>query len=479
MVDQYGVMKRSRRFSVARGRLPGRAFAIGASIALVSTGLFVTDASSANSDATTSWTVYHGDAAGLGVSTVLSAVNTARRAWISPSLNGQLYGEPLVYDGRVYVATEENLVYALSASDGRVLWSRHLARAVPSSALPCGDISPVVGITGTPVIDPSRNEIFVVADEFVGGAPQHKLVGLNTSSGAIELNERVDPPGSDPAAQLQRTGLNLDQGHVVFAMGGNFGDCAAYRGRVISVAETGSTPKIFSVDAQPGNSQGAIWMGGAAPAVDAHGGVWVSVGNGSVHTSSQPYDDSDSALDLTAAMHLRQFFAPAVWAQDNAADYDMTTVPVLLGDGQVILAGKSPRTYLLNGAHLGGIGHPEAIATGLCSNDIDGGSAVVGMVVYLPCLNGPVAVRVGTSPPTLSVLWNASVGGGPPIYAAGLVWTIGQNGTLYGLNPATGAVRQQAGVGAPANHFATPSVGDSLLLAPSATRVVAFHASVH
>jgi outer membrane protein assembly factor BamB len=470
-------MNGSRRSLVTSAKM--RAFAVGAVIALVSTGLFATGASSANNDATTSWTVYHGDAAGLGTSTVLSAVNTSQPAWTSPSLDGQLYGEPLVFDRRVYVATEENVVYALSSSNGRILWSRHLAAAVPSSALPCGDITPVVGITGTPVIDPTRSEIFVVADEFVGGAPEHKLVGLNTSTGAVELNERVDPPGSVPSAQLQRSGLNLDEGHVVFAMGGNYGDCAAYRGRVISVAETGSRPAIFSVDAAPGDSQGAIWMGGGAPAVDAHGGVWVSVGNGSVHSANQPYDDSDSALDLTVAMHLRQFFAPAVWAQDNAADYDMTTVPVLLRDGQVILAGKSPRTYLLNGAHLGGIGHPEAITTGLCSNDIDGGSAVVGTVAYLPCLNGPVAVRVGTSPPTLRVLWNASVGGGPPIYAAGLVWTIGQNGTLYGLNPATGAVRQQAVVGVPANHFPTPSVGDSLLLAPSATQVVAFHASVH
>jgi outer membrane protein assembly factor BamB len=455
------------------------AFVLFGALVLASTGVVATSASSADSDASTSWTVYHGDAAGLGVSTALSAVNTARPAWTSPSLSGQLYGEPLVFEGRVFVATEEDMVYALSSASGRVLWSRHLARAVPSSALPCGDISPVVGITGTPVIDPTRSEIFVVADELVGGAEQHKLVGLNTSTGAIELNERVDPPGSDPAAQLQRTGLNLDEGHVVFAMGGNYGDCAAYRGRVISVAETGSRPAVFSVDARPGDSQGAIWMGGAAPAVDSHGGVWVSVGNGSVHTPSQPYDDSDSALDLTSTMRLRQFFAPAVWAQDNAADYDMTTVPVLLGDGQVILAGKSPRTYLLNGAHLGGIGHPEAITTGVCSNDIDGGSAVVGTVAYLPCLNGPVAVRVSTSPPSLRVLWSASVGGGPPIYAAGLVWTMGQNGTLYGLNPSTGAVRQTATVGAPANHFPTPSVGDSLLLATSATRVVAFRASVH
>jgi hypothetical protein len=60
--------------------------------------------------------------------------------------------------------------------------------------------------------------------------------------------------------------------------------------------------------------------------------------------------------------------------------------------------------------------------------------------------------------------------------AGGLVWTIGQDGTLDGLDPATGAVRQQASVGAPANHFPTPAVGDGVLLAPAADRVVAFAA---
>jgi len=60
--------------------------------------------------------------------------------------------------------------------------------------------------------------------------------------------------------------------------------------------------------------------------------------------------------------------------------------------------------------------------------------------------------------------------------AAGLVWTIGQDGTLSGLDPATGAVRQQASIGPPANHFPTPSVGDGLLVAASADRVVAFTA---
>ena len=98
----------------------------------------------------------------------------------------------------------------------------------------------------------------------------------------------------------------------------------------------------------------------------------------------------------------------------------------------------------------------------------------MGNIVYLPCVSGTVAVKVAANPPGLSRLWSAGVGGGPPIVAAGLVWTIGQNGTLYGLDPSTGAVRQQASIGVPANHFPTPSVGGGVLLAPAANRVVAF-----
>jgi len=145
--------------------------------------------------------------------------------------------------------------------------------------------------------------------------------------------------------------------------------------------------------------------GGAAPVVDARGNVWVSVGNGSVHSTGQAYDDSDSALELTANGRLEQYFAPSSWTSDNASDFDMSTAPVLLADGQVVLAGKSPVVYLLNGEHLGGIGKQEASLSSVCSNDIDGGSAIVGMTVYLPCLNGPVAVRVSKTPASLKVLW--------------------------------------------------------------------------
>ena len=322
-----------------------------ATLALLLASLGVASfAETAESATTNSWTVYHGNVAGTGVATGLASVSTQSPRWISPSLNGELYGEPLVEGNAIYVATETNYVYALSSSTGHVLWSHQVAPPVPSSALPCGDIVPDVGITGTPVIEPARHELFVLADEMLSGHPHHVLVGLDLANGALKLRRDVDPAGSDPAALLQRTGLTLDRGRIVFAMGGNYGDCASYRGSVISVAESGANQETFTVDNRPGDSQGAIWMGGAAPVVDSSGNVWVSTGNGSVHSGGQAYDDSDGVLELSASMHLAQYFAPSDWPANNAADLDMSTAPVLLGTSQVLLAGKSALpTFLTRG----------------------------------------------------------------------------------------------------------------------------------
>jgi polyvinyl alcohol dehydrogenase (cytochrome) len=424
-----------------------------------------------------SWTVYHGGPAGLGTAASVAHIDTAARAWTSPRLDGRLYGEPLVWAGRVYAATENDTVYALSAATGRVAWSRHLGRPVPAGDLPCGDIGPVVGITGTPVIDRARGEIFVVADELRRGRPAHILTGLSTSSGRPELSTDVDPPGASTAALLQRTGLNLDGGQVVFGFGGNFGDCASYRGRVVAVPAAGGRPRYFTVDGGAGESQGAVWLGGGAPAVDRAGHIWVSTGNGSVHAAGHAYDDSDGLIELSASMRRLQYFAPADWAANNAEDLDMSTVPVLLPDHQVLLAGKSDLVYLLSSAHLGGIGRALATLRSGCASNIDGGIAVTGRTAYLPCLSGILAVRAASTPPLLRVLWRTGTGGGPPVAAAGLVWTIGQDGSLYGLSPVTGAVRQRAVIGPVANHFPTPAVAGGLMLVPAASQVIAFRAA--
>jgi len=431
-------MSRRRRLAAGLVALAGLTWAAGGAAAA---------AVSPDPASAASWTVYHGSPRGTGVAGPVTAVDTRTRAWTSPTLDGELYGEPLVFAGRVYVATQNDTVYALSAATGAVAWSAHLGSPVPSTSLPCGDITPTVGITGTPVIDPARAEIFVVADEMVNGSPAHMLTGLATATGRTEMTQDVDPPGADPAALLQRTGLTLDDGRVVFGMGGNYGDCGSYRGRVIAAPETGGK-----------------------------GHVWVSVGNGSVDSPSQPFDHSDSVLELSPTMRLLQYFAPSDWASNNAQDLDLSTAPALLPDGQVIGAGKNRTVYLLDGAHLGGIGSEQASLGSACGDDIDGGVAVSGMTVYLPCQSGTIAVRAEQSPPALRLLWSSGTGGGPPILAAGLIWTIGQNGTLYGLNRATGTVRQQTSIGAVANHFPTPAVAGGLMLAAAARNVVAFAA---
>src|SRR5215469_1906309 len=434
----------------------------------------LTSTPSAGPAATPSWTVYHGDPAGGGVAAGVGSVDTAARAWTSPMLDGQLYGEPLVFGDQVYVATEADTVYALSAATGAIAWRVRLGTPVPSTLLSCGNINPAVGITGTPVIDQARHEIFVVTEELKRGKPAHLLVGLDTTSGQVELSQDVDPPGQPPANGLQRTALTLDDGRVYFGFGGPSHDCGFYRGRVVSVSESGGTPRFFTVDAGPGEKQGAIWMGGAAPAVDADGDLWVATGNGSMAPGVHAYDDSDAVVELSPSLRLLQFFTPATWQVDNSEDLDMAIEPVLLPDGQVIAAGKSQVVYLLNGAHLGGVGGQQAELGPACSTNIDGGSADRGMTVYLPCIGGIIAVKAFSSAPALHLLWS-SAGGGPPIMADGLVWTIGQNGQLYGLDPATGNIRRQAAIGVPANHFPTPGIGDGLMLATSAQNVVAFH----
>jgi polyvinyl alcohol dehydrogenase (cytochrome) len=421
------------------------------------------------------WLVYHGDLTGSGMDSSGSSFAPAHQAWVSANLGGKLYGEPLVVGTDVFVATENDAVVALSAATGAVVWSTTVGTAVPAGDLPCGDIGPTVGITSTPVVDTSRNEIFVVADELVGGLIQHHLFGLNLSDGAVLMNQAVDPPGSDPKAQLQRVALTLDAGQVVFGFGGNSGDCSTYHGWLVAVPEAGGASKTFQVDSGPGESQGAIWMGGAAPIVDSQGNIWVATGNGSNTHAGDPYDDSDGVLELSSSLSLLQYFAPGSWTQDNLTDADLgSSSPAVLPNGLVFQAGKSGTGYLLKQSALGGIGGQVAQLPSLCGGVVDGGDAFANSIVYAPCGGGIAAVKVGASPPSLTRLWQTSSGSsGPPIIAGGTIWTIGGT-TLFGLDPTTGSPVHQFPLGTEANHFPTPSVGDGLLLAPASDRVFAF-----
>ncbi len=417
-----------------------------------------------------------------------SARNTkllpSRRAWTSPVLDGQLYGEPLVADGRVVAATENDTVYVMAANSGHILWSRHLASAVPSRYLPCGDISPEVGITGTPVIDLARHEIFVDADTLISGPPasggveaSHRLFGLDLFTGKVELDEAAMPnAGEDQLAQLQRPGLALDDGSVVIAYGQNAGDCPGpngpAHGYVVAIPETGGPLHYFQIGS--GRDRGAVWMGGSSPVVDPHGNVYVASADGYDLGAGQRYDDSDAVLELSPTMHLESVFYPKDWQMLSADDLDLGTGDPMLVDGFVFQVGKTDIAYLLRQGHLGGK-EGEVASLPMCSGDPDGGRALEGSVVYVPCPNGVTAVKVSTKAPYLKQLWTDNDGaGGGPIIADGLVWTIGGDNAVHGLDPANGDQVVSIPFGAYVNHFPTPSVGDGLLLLPGADKVFAF-----
>ncbi len=418
------------------------------------------------------WTTFDQNPGRTGVDASGSSFSPATAAWSSPTFDGQLYGQPLVLGGRVFAATENDTVYALAADSGAVLWSTHVGTPVEAANLPCGDITPTLGITGTPVIDTARSEIFVVADEAATPIAAHHLIGLNLYTGAVLLDEDIDPPGTDPAAELQRVSLALDEGSVIAGFGGNDGDCSDYHGLVVSAPENGSAPTTYVVANQPGDSQGAVWMGGAAPTIDAQGNVWVATGNSEHHLSTDAYDQSDSVLELTPGMQLANSFAPSDWYADNNSDLDLGSgAPALLPNGLVFEVGKSQTAYVLNQSDLGGVGHQVASAANFCFSD--GGSADLSGTLFVPCSNGVHAVTVTSNPPTATWTASASAAKGSPIVAGGMVWSIG-GGNLYGLDAATGTVVQQFSVGSSSSSFPSPSAADGLILAPSSTQIHAF-----
>jgi outer membrane protein assembly factor BamB len=432
----------------------------------------------------TSWTTYHGNGEAAGVQAAQIALLPSRRAWTSPVLDGQLYGEPLVADGRVVAATENDTVYVLAARSGHIMWSRHLASPVPSRDLPCGDISPVVGITGTPVIDLARHEIFVDADTLVKGPSSsggveasHRLFGLDLFTGKVELSQPAMPStGEDQLGQLQRPGLALDHGRVIIAYGQNYGDCPGpngpAHGYIVSVPETGGPLNFIQLGS--GEDRGAVWMGGSSPVIDPQGNVYVASADGYNLGAGQLYDDSDAVLELSPAMHLESIFYLSDWQQLSGDDLDLGTGDPALVDGFVFQIGKTDTAYLLRQGDLGGK-DGEVASRPVCHGDPDGGHAVMGSVVYIPCPNGVTAIRVSASAPHLKQLWTDNDGAaGAPIIADGLIWTIGADKAVHGLNPANGHQVISIPFGGSANHFPTPTAADGLLLLPGTSQVFAF-----
>lgn len=426
------------------------------------------------------WTTYRGDPARSGVDSSSTWSLPFASAWTSVSLGGNVYGEPLVYDGLVVVATEADGVYALNESTGQVVWHASAGTAVPSSQLPCGNIGPTVGITSTPVIDRATGRLFVVADTWDGShasSIQHQLFGFNLAdgSGVSGFPVVVDPPGSIPTDQLQRAALALNGGKVVIGYGGNEGDCGTYNGWLVAVPESGGSVQTFEVE--PGAEGGAIWGAGDGPVVDSAGDLWATSGNG----FGSSYGYQESVLKLDSNLNLLDHWAPSNWSALDSSDNDLgSSDPLLLPGGLVFQIGKAGVGYLLSASSLGGTGGSPVYQAQVCGQTGDasfGGAVYDAGIIYVACSDGLRALSLNTSTHTFSAQtgWQAPPAAiGPPIVAGGLVWATAWNAaTLYGLDPQTGkAVVTQA---TPTMmHFATPAASDGMLFLATGQTVGAY-----
>ncbi len=418
------------------------------------------------------WPEFDLNAARTGVAKGLPRAGKLTHRWTA-RLDGAVYGQPLVVGGFVIAATENDSVYALSRSTGRVAWRHHLGTPVQRGQVECGNIFPL-GITGTPVYDRGNGLVYEVAEMFIGPRVHHVLFGLAVRGGAVRVERDIPAPDGNPQHDQQRPGLTIDDGRVYVAFGGLAGDCGQYRGTVVGVPLTGAGAIISYMT--PTSREGAIW-GTAGPVTGPHGDLWVSTGNGAAGPGD-PYDGSDSVIKLSPSLHRMNFFAPATWADDNSTDLDLgSTQPVLAADNTAFIMGKRGVGYLLNSVSLGGIGHQRA-AKAICA--AFGAAAVAGDIVYEPCSDGSMAaIAVNAPRREIRVLWRGPAGAaGSPVVGGGAVWVTRYStggGTLYELNPATGAVRSQLAIADGMPHFSSLSLAGGTAFVSTLNGVVAIN----
>lgn len=308
-------------------------------------------------------------------------------------VDGDVYAQPLYVPGLsipgkgirnvVFIATEADSLYAFDADGGGnpasdVLWHANLLDnaqgATPVSAvdLSCAAISPQVGITSTPVIDPVREVLYVETFSKEPGGLVHRLHAVDLATGAQKPGSpvvvaaqtawgRSDLQHFDSAHQLSRAGLLLSQGVVYVSYGSNC-DKPPYQGWLLAYDARKLTLRGQFATA-PVHGKAAIWMGGAAPAADTDGNVFVATADGYFDSEGVPARElGNSILKLklhSGGLALADYFTPFDQLSLARHDGDLGSGGVLLLPRQLgahlpvlVQAGKRGTLYVLDQSHL-------------------------------------------------------------------------------------------------------------------------------
>ena len=292
----------------------------------------------------------------------------------------------------VFAATEHDSVYAFDAKTGTVYWQvTLLARGeTPSDDLGCGQVTPEIGITATPVIDltagPHGTIYLLAMSKDNGGNYHHRLHALDITTGFEEFGGPTEISASYPGTgdnsvngqvifapkqYNSRPGLLLLNG-VVYTGWGSHCDFRPYTGWLIGYDRlTLRQTAVFNF--APNGSGGALWNSGAGMAADAaNSKIFVAVGNGTFDTTLDangfPNQGDFGNAFVRLSLANGQLTAEDYWTMSNTVsessqDLDLGSGGVMLlpdltsASGQTIKlgtgSGKDGNIYVFDRTNMG------------------------------------------------------------------------------------------------------------------------------
>jgi hypothetical protein len=433
----------------------------------------------------------------------------------------------------LYVATENDSVYAFNAVTGALLWkvSVLLSGETASDSVNCGQITPKIGITSTPVIDPSQGPngaIYVVSmSKDSTGAHHQRINALDLTTGAQlfggPTTVQATYPGTgdnstdgavvfDPTQYAERTAL-LEWNGAIYTAWTSHCDTRPYTAWIMGYSA--STLRQTSVlNVTPNGNAGGIWMGGAGLAATPSR-IFLLDGNGTFDTTldgggmpaQKDYGNGFLALDMnptTGKLQVSDYYETDTTVQQSAADTDLGSGGALLLPGLndsngvnqqlAVGAGKDGNIYVdnmgkyhPNGGYLyqllpSALSHGEHSAPAYFNGAVYFGGSTDYMRAF-PLTNALMA----STPSSLTTVSFPYPGTTPSISANGntghIIWAISHTipSVLYAFDPSVlsreyydtnqAGTRDQFGTAA---HFGTPMVANGYVYVGTTTGVAVF-----
>ena len=317
--------------------------------------------------AATNVLTWHNDAARTGqnlTETQLSPANVNSTNFgklFQINVDGKVDAQPLIVSNVtipnkgvhnvVIIATEHDTVYCCDADDGTVLWTASMLKTgeVPSEAVNgCGQVSPEIGVTATPVIDLSsgpHGTIYLTAMSKSGSTYIQRLHALDLTTGAEEFSGPVQVVATyprtgdnsnngmvvfDPKQYKERAALVLD-GNLIYTAWASHCDIRPYTSWVIAYNKT-TLAQARVLNLTPNGTHGAIWASGAGPAQDAAGNLYALTGDGTFETTLDANgfpNKSDfgncivKLSDVSGATRVTDYWTMSNTVSESNADQDL------------------------------------------------------------------------------------------------------------------------------------------------------------